>query len=574
MKTPPPASGSNNWRVMLGAVGGALIAIGFFPWKGRRLRSRRKQDDVSHVRIARILSVMIGVTFLLIALNPRVLHAIVPAAHAEQTVPATRIYNGHLLSSSGQPITSPHTIRFSQWKSADFVSATDLTVTGAINTSAPNYLGWQETHTVTPDSSGYFSVTLGEQSPLPEAFLSGNQLLLLFLQVDVKTAAAPESSYEEMDVNPADTAIDRSQIYPISLARNADFLDQHDTGTGSGNIAVLGAGGTFNAAQMGNGTNADAFTIDSDNSATGALTLQFGAALAKKITYDTTQHLFNFNDNVRIQGDLTVTGLVNGVSISSLQSTLKAASGGGLKLLVSMGNYRLNTVNHAFAGSGGVLMFPNATNYIFFTSAGLTVTTTGFPTDQSYIPVAQVVTTAGSISSVIDARALQSDDRESAVLHVLHPAYEGASFQADGNDNVGQLALSTDNINLKNFYMWTSTKPTLQDYDIIVRVSLSSGFKQWTASGITLAYRSTSGSILANKADIQVYDTNGIPVSLIGASSNLASTTWTNTTLTFSGTPTWTKGQEFLIRIKVSARNNEQMHIGDLKLHYTEMQSP
>ncbi|OIO53617.1 hypothetical protein AUJ46_04470 [Candidatus Peregrinibacteria bacterium CG1_02_54_53] len=83
------------------------------------------------------------------------------------TVPLTQWYQGHLLDSSGNAVTTAVTIRFSQWKSADF-TASDLTGTGSINTTATNYMSWMEEHTVTPSSNGAFAVELGSVNALPD----------------------------------------------------------------------------------------------------------------------------------------------------------------------------------------------------------------------------------------------------------------------------------------------------------------------------------------------------------------------------------------------------------------------
>ena len=76
------------------------------------------------------------------------------------------------------------------------------------------------------------------------------------------------------------------------------------------------------------------FTIDADDSASGSLTLRFGTTLSKELTYDQSNGWFNFNDDVRIEGSLTVTGLINGIDIATLGDSvdthLKVASGAGL----------------------------------------------------------------------------------------------------------------------------------------------------------------------------------------------------------------------------------------------------
>lgn len=530
----------------------------------RKLRAKKYR----HVYLCVVAIILLAIAALL--------SGTILTAHAAGTTPQRHAYNGHLLDAGGQPITTPHTIRFSYWTSADAVSG-DTTATGAIAAGAATYAGWQELHTVTPDSNGFFSVELGDTTPLPDfASLPASTLLSMYLQVEVKAQANPDTAYELLDVDAGDTAVDRSGVLSVPFAINADMVDQREIGTGSGDIAILGSGGTLSQAAIPGGTAQDGFTIDSDNTATDEIILTFGDTLAKTLSYDISSSAFRFNDDVEIQGNLTVSGLVNGVNLTALQSStgaLKASSGGGLTLNVSAGSFRLNGIVTNYSG-GTITLPPSATSVVFFGSGGLMSSLLGFPQDETAIPVAEVLTSPGAILSLTDRRILQSDDRARSAVVTFTPSYEKASYQGDGADNVGQLSVSTDNIALKNFYLWTSTRSTLQDYDIILKVPLPDDFTAWTADAttnpMTLGYRTTSAAAADAKLDLQVYDTNGIPVTLSGATTGLSSLSWAETPIEFTGSPTWTPGQEMLVRFKVSAKDTYQIHVGSLKLSYSE----
>lgn len=491
--------------------------------------------------------------------------------------PQRIIYDAHLLDSSGDAITTAHSVRFSWWTSADSVAG-DTTATGAINTGASSYANWQEVHTVTPNSDGYFSVELGSITALPDlSSFTSVQLQNLHLQVEVRASSAADTSYELLDRDTSDTTLDRSPIDTVPFALNADRLDLHDTGTGSGSIPVLQSGGLLGVGLIPSGTNRNEFTIDADASASGSITLRFGTALAKELTYDQGNSRFNFNDDVRIQGNLTVTGLINGIDIATLSNSvdthLKVSSGAGLTVSIAGGSYRINSTITDYAGSGSVALSDEATNYLFFTSTGLTVSTTGFPTGKSFIPLASVTAAGGSVSGVTDKRVLQSDDRERTVEGVFHPQYANAVLQGDATDNVGQLSLSHDDGSQNNYYLWSSTATSLQDYDILVRVTVPPDFKQWTADPLSIVYRSTSSDSADNKLDITVFDTNGATVTLSGSTTALSGTGWTTTHVDFLGSPVWTAGNEYLITFKMYAKSNAQMHLGALKLRYREFQS-
>ncbi len=494
-------------------------------------------------------------------------------ADAATTVPQRYVYNGHLLNSAGQPITTAHNIRFSFWKSAD-LDVSDIAA-GSLNTGAATYGGWQEVATVTPDSNGYFSVQLGAINALPDLTgYTAAELQSLFLQVEVKTQAAPDTSYEVLDVDPADTAVDRSPILSVPFAQNADTIDQREIGTGSGSIPLLGPGGKLPSSAIPPELMGVKLILDSTNTATGSISLQFGAALAKTLSYDTINNRFNFNDSVRIQGNLTVLGLINGVDITALAGgtadALKVSSGAGLNITITGGNYRLAGTTVDFAGATSAVE-ANATNYVFFGSGGLAVRTMPFPTDESYIPLAEVVTNAGAVDFIVDRRTPLTDDREELVETTLHPEYPNASYTADDTDNVGQLSVINDAVTLKNAYMWTSTRPTLQDYDVLLRFTLPSQFVRWDASPLTFFYKSSSGDPSISKMDVQMYDTAGAAVTLTGTSTNLANTSWTSQTLGFSGTPAWTPGGTVIVRFRLAGKDNAQMMLGDFGLKYVKL---
>lgn len=487
--------------------------------------------------------------------------------HAAESVPLTYSYRGTLLTSGGTAVTTAHVIRFSYWRSADAVPG-DITGAGAINTGATNYQSWQEEHTVTPNARGIFAVELGSVNAFPNLNISS-----LFLQIEVKPQGQADTVYEILDPKPANSLIDRTSILAVPFARNADFLDFHDTGTSSGSIAVLGTGGLFSRSMIPLGTNLDNFTIDSDNTSTGSITLEFGETLGKTLTYDTVQSRFRFNDSLTIEGNLTVTGLVNGLNLGALNSggaQLSVSTGAGLTVGVTAGSYRLNGTIYTFTGDSSVPLPNNATRFLYFTTTGLT-TGTAFPTDASFIPLARVVTAGGAVTNITDKRVLQNDDRQHTIVEVLHPIYEGSTLQADGLGNIGQMSVENDEMYQRNYYQWTSTKATLQDYDILIRKTLPNSFIRWNDS-LSLMYRTTSASSTNNKVEVQVYDTSGNPVTLSGSVTDLAGTSWRTAHIEFTGTPTWTPGEAFLIRLKMYAKDTFEVHAAKVTLDYDELE--
>ncbi|MCA9370805.1 MAG: hypothetical protein KC680_02485 [Candidatus Peregrinibacteria bacterium] len=495
-----------------------------------------------------------------------------PQVFAETTVPQRVIYNGHLLDSSGTAIASEVNIRFSYWTSTDYVTG-DVTATGAINIGASNYANWYEEHTVTPDSKGYFSVEIGSVTALPDfSELPVSTLLNLHMQVELKASSAADTAYELLDRDSTDDTVDRSPVRSVPFSLNTNFLDRKQIGSGSGNITFLGSGGYLREG----GTLANRFTIDADSSSGGTLYLRFGADLGKELSYDQGNSYFNFNDDVNIQGDLTVTGLINGVDISSLsagsdQTHLKVSSGAGLSVNISAGDYRLNGNVTQYSGNSNQAVTDDTTNYVFIGSGGLTIRTSGFPTDEAFIRLATVVTSGGAIQTISDRRVFNSDDRERTIVRTYAPEYDGSSIQADGSNNVGQLSVTNSGAAVTNHYVWTSTRSSLQDYDIVVQSEVPTAFVRWDSTPLSIRYRTTSAADTSAKLDIEVYDTAGNQVTLGGSYSALNSTEWTTADITFSGTPTWNTGSGFLIKVRPFAKDSEKVQIGHLKLRYVEL---
>lgn len=233
------------------------------------------------------------------------------------TAPYTISYSGKLCDSSGVAITTAQDIRFSIWDHADFNVAT-LLPSGAIDPAAPGFSGWQETHTVTPDANGLFHLRLGTINTLPNFALISD----IFLEVDVKTSGALDTSYEVIDPDGiiANTT-DRFPIDSAPFAINSDTLDNADLGSGPFNVPQLDAFSRLNISMMPDGTNMEGWTIDYDDTipagGPGSIKLIFGNTLNRYLEYDTTAAWFNFNDRVNITGDLTVTSNINGVLINT-----------------------------------------------------------------------------------------------------------------------------------------------------------------------------------------------------------------------------------------------------------------
>ncbi len=239
---------------------------------------------------------------------------------AVDSVPRLMIYEGTLMDASHQVLTGNYDFRFSLWSDDDVV-ATDVSG-GAINTLSPSYLDWQEVQTDLLDVNGTFSLELGKVNALD---FDKFNIAEIYLQVEIKASTDPDTAYELLDVDTVDDTIDRMVFDTMPYAYNADKIDFRDLGFDPNNVPYLDANGelpasTFPDSLPSNGTTAESFTIDTDNTAaaTDSLSLVFGDTLQKTMSWDGLLDSFVFNDDVKVTGNLIVTGTVNGVPIGQV----------------------------------------------------------------------------------------------------------------------------------------------------------------------------------------------------------------------------------------------------------------
>jgi len=245
---------------------------------------------------------------------------------AATTTPEVLPYEAVLKTAAGVPITTTHDLRFSFWLDGDFSVGVDRDGAGAIPGAAPGFSGYSEVFTVTPDADGFFQVNIGSNvGSLPDFITTTH----LYLQVEVKESGQPNTAYETLDIDGVDNATDRQELGTLPYARNSDFIDNREIGTSSGDIALLGAGDVFPTVFIPGGTDVDTFEIDANDDAPGLIQLSFGDLLNNQILeWDPdgvapADGWFNFTDDVNIQGDLTVTGTINGITLGAQNVTIQ-----------------------------------------------------------------------------------------------------------------------------------------------------------------------------------------------------------------------------------------------------------
>jgi len=305
-----------------------------------------------------ITKILLGILILGLCLSPVVYAAPPPGV---TTAPYTISYSAKLTNAAGVAVTTAQSVRFSIWTDSDS-DAADYLPAGGINPAAGGFTGWQETHAITPDANGLFHVQLGSINTLPN-FTSATHI---YLEVDVKPVASPDTAFEVLDPD-GNTAnlTDRHPINSGSYAINADTVDNRDAGTGAGQIPFLDPAGQLPISVIPGGTNNDSFILDFNDTvvAPGKITLQFGSFLAKVLEYDTLAGWFNFNDDVNITGNLTVTGTINGVPLGPYNQSMVFEPQYGDAVIQPDGTSNKGTLKTGFTDTDGT---PGNANYNYY----------------------------------------------------------------------------------------------------------------------------------------------------------------------------------------------------------------
>lgn len=152
----------------------------------------------------------------------------------------------------------------------------------------------------------------------------------------------------------------------------------------------------------------------------------------------------------------------------------------------------------------------------------------------------------------------------------LSPEYAGATFTADGAANTGTM--TSDNMTsspYRNFYKWSNSEVSVQDYDVWIRVPLPADFSAMAATP-TLSLDTYTSSTATGVVAVTVYDTSGTADCTAASFTPSSSTTWeTKTQTTCLDTGTYVANGVMTIAIKVTApASGGETRIGDLYFDY------
>ncbi len=479
----------------------------------------------------------------------------------------------------GAPITTNLDLRISLWDSYDYRTE-EIDGAGAIITSSLHYGDYQtELLNITPNGApdympladGYYQFFTLALPSFPDPLGSDNS----FIQVEYKDAGAPDTDYQVYDFvdDPPWQNVDRHL-----LADNISYY-------------------TFDAGPR---TYHNTFTLDGNNNSTDYIKLEFGETLAKSLSYDVVNDWFDIDEQLNIvgtdsrpkltvkanasdpadqsqfvvknssdtnvfivdqDGDVTLSGTVDGVDVATVggQAHDQNTDTGSTSNTFTLDNDDSgNDVNLQFGTTlAEVLKWDDGNARFDFSddvNIGGDLTLTGTLDWNS------IDTTTNKVGWTDVATRTKSI--------VFAPEYAGAALQADGTNNSGSFDSGYDETNYHNYYEWTTTQGTLQDYDIILRAELPGDFVSWDANPVTFYYQTTDGVTTNNKLDVTLLDTANVAAGLTGNTA-LASATWASYSSSDDiSSGTWTPGGWITVKIKPYALNTKSAFAGELVLKY------
>jgi len=154
----------------------------------------------------------------------------------------------------------------------------------------------------------------------------------------------------------------------------------------------------------------------------------------------------------------------------------------------------------------------------------------------------------------------------------LIPEYAGAVLTGDGTNNSGTMTSDNDaGTPSRNYYNWTVSGSTVNDYDIWVKIPIPSDFSEFTSSDALTIEGWTDNTTNTSLEIVQVYDNAGTgrctaAVSFEPGSNSTWADTTTNQTCTDTGVASandiWT------VRIRLGSSNSSNARVGRLYITY------
>lgn len=332
-------------------------------------------------------------------------------------------------------------------------------------------------------------------------------------------------------------------------------------------------------------------TIDEGNGSSN-IEIRFGQDLNEKLYFDRSNNRFVFTRGLLINGNTKVIGNLSGSTLNvdgraSIYGPLSASGA-----IATEGNLSINddddtndaTLTFGNHTAAQTLIYSHANQRFEFSKdlqvngsiSGATLNvdgavtikniTYGFPNAQGAANTYLKNDGAGGLTWA----GIASGNGSGGALS-LHPEFPNASYFQSGATAVGMLVAGYDTPNNENFYRWTTTQGTAQDYWIAVRVKVPKNFANWTPTPIQLRYRTATTTAAENAINLKLIDTAGVPVAITGASDLASGTadTWTTASIGGVSGGTYTPDEFITVLIKVLATSAGAADAGYLNLNWS-----
>jgi hypothetical protein len=147
----------------------------------------------------------------------------------------------------------------------------------------------------------------------------------------------------------------------------------------------------------------------------------------------------------------------------------------------------------------------------------------------------------------------------------ISPEFPGAVVWADpdsANGDTGTMNGAFDDTNCRNAYSWTTTEATLQEYCVVVRIPVPTGFSAWSTCEFVAMVSAGAGAGTAVVLT-DVYDTTGTSIAFVDVS--VSANAWTDQAFTMPA-GTYTAGGFVTLVFRLRAISDSIAYLGDVKM--------
>jgi hypothetical protein len=151
----------------------------------------------------------------------------------------------------------------------------------------------------------------------------------------------------------------------------------------------------------------------------------------------------------------------------------------------------------------------------------------------------------------------------------LYAEYAGSVLDpGSGANNSGTMTSGLDLTNRMNYYKWTTSSGSNQNYDVVVQVPIPTDFSTWASNPLAIsAWTSdtTNGTLTLEARDSTG---TGVICNFVAVTPGTASTWSTNTTACTLGSGTYTAGDYMTLRIRMQSPTSGDTRLGNITLNY------